>query len=165
MATHCSVLDGKVQEQRSLKGCSPCGRKEPDMTEKRSTQTRVYVSGTGCIQGFTSCLKPPWSKCKTCDSLISVLMWTCYKPEGCITWCEPVKSLRATLCSLTPGTQLKMVSIYLNPQLWQALDFGLVKLWKQELIFKVVVFFFQIDKYFWIKALWARPASLGLVLS
>ena len=149
MATHSSILYWEIpwaEEPEGLQSMWLRRIRHDWVTEH--TDTRVCVRGPEHIQVFTSCLKPPWSKCKTCDSLNSVLMWTCYKPEGCITWWERVKSLRAALCSLTPGTQLKMVSIYLNPQLWQALDFGLVKLQKHELIFKVVFFFSRLTNTF-----------------
>ena len=34
MATHCSILAGKSQGQRSLEGYSPQGHKESDLTEE-----------------------------------------------------------------------------------------------------------------------------------
>ena len=53
MATHCSILDlavaavavflpGESHGQRSLAGCSPWGRKEPDMTERLTVLSMIY---------------------------------------------------------------------------------------------------------------------------
>ena len=39
MATHSSILAGKIPWQRRLAGCSPWGRKESVMTEHTHTQT------------------------------------------------------------------------------------------------------------------------------
>lgn len=66
--------------------------------------------------------------------------------------------------SLTLAIQLKMVRVPLNPQLWQYLGFGLVRLSEWESSFSKVLFF-QIDKCLRIKALCAGLTSLGFVLS
>jgi len=46
--THSSILPGEFHRQRSLVGYSPCGPKEPDMTEKLTlnTTSKDFPGGT-----------------------------------------------------------------------------------------------------------------------